>query len=791
MRFSEAWLRETIDPPIGSDELVEQLTMAGIEVDSLEAVAGEFESVVVGEIVNVQPHPNADRLRICEVSIGATEPLRIVCGANNVRPGIRVPSALVGARLPGSLEIRQSEIRGEASFGMLCSEAELGLADKSDGLMELPGDAPIGEDIREYLQLNDSSIEVDLTPNRADCLSIEGIAREVALLNKMDWRAGQINETKIEHLDSIPVSVEAVDACPRYLGRLIKSVSPVSKTPLWMRERLRRSGIRSLSPLVDVTNYVLLELGQPLHAFDAAKIDGGITVRFGRAKEGLKLLNDQEIHVDEDILVIADDSRPLAFAGVMGGLESAVSDKAVDIFLECAYFSPAKIMGKARRYGLHTDSSHRFERGVDPNLQNRAIERATQLIIEISGGKAGPVSESFAPSALPEQTSVLLRAERAQMLLGIDLNTSEIAEILTRLGMAVKTETNGLRVTPPSFRFDIKIEADLIEELGRVYGYNRIPKRNFSMRAELADAPETRVEDNRIKDLLVDRGYQEAITYTFVDQDLQQKITPDLEAIALQNPISSDLSVMRTSLWCGLIQAAQRNINRQRTRIRLFEMGLRFQKRGETVIQEKSLAGLVTGHVLDEQWNVDEQQSDFFDIKSDLEVVFKLLRTRVRYFAAEHSALHPGQSARISLPDDTIVGWLGPLHPELETELGFNGQAIVFEVCLDKIPPREVPSFRKLSRFPHVRRDLALIVKESVTAEDLLQCVVNTDKKIIKNVNIFDVYRGQRVESGFKSVALAMILEDSSRTLKDSEIDSVVSEVLNELSTQFNATLRD
>ncbi|MDO9241866.1 MAG: phenylalanine--tRNA ligase subunit beta, partial [Methylicorpusculum sp.] len=601
MKLSEAWLRERVNPAISTDELVAQLTMAGLEVDSVEPAAAVFSGVVVGEVVAMEQHPDADRLRVCTVKTGEQEPLQIVCGAANVRVGLKIPAALVGAVLPGDFKIKKSKLRGVESFGMLCSEKELGLAEEASGLMELAAGAPVGVDIRDYLTLNDNLIEVDLTPNRADCLSVEGIAREVSVLNQMDLSALPVVKAPITHSDELPVSVDVEEACPRYLGRLIKSVDAKADTPLWMQERLRRSGLRSLGPLVDVTNYVLLEMGQPLHAFDLAKLSGGIQVRWAHKDETLELLNNQSVQLDTDALVIADEHCALALAGIMGGSSSAVNDETQDVFLECAFFTPDKMMGKARKYGLHTDSSHRFERGVDPFLQERAIERATQLILEIAGGSAGPITERISTAHLPERQPVKLRRQKLDSILAVALDDAEIIKIFTGLGMMVESVSEGWQVTPPGFRFDITIEADLIEELARVYGYNRLPQTSLLMRSELSKAPETVVELDTVKDTLVARDYQEVITYSFVDEQLQQAITPGETVVRLQNPLSSELAVMRSSLWCGLIQAALYNINRQQGRIRIFESGLRFLQKQDELIQQKMLAGLVLGEAYSEQ----------------------------------------------------------------------------------------------------------------------------------------------------------------------------------------------
>ncbi|MFZ2168052.1 MAG: phenylalanine--tRNA ligase subunit beta, partial [Methylococcaceae bacterium] len=633
MQISEAWLRSYVNPAISTEELVEQLTMAGLEVDSVEPAAAKFSGVVVGEVLSMQQHPDADRLRVCKVAVGETEPLQIVCGASNVRVGLKIPAALIGAVLPGDFKIKKSKLRGEESFGMLCSEKELGLAAEANGLMELATDAPVGVDIREYLSLDDTIIEVDLTPNRADCLSVEGLAREVAVLNQMNWSTTRVENVEVSHQDTLTVAVEATDACPRYLGRLIKGVNAKAQTPLWMQERLRRSGLRSLGPLVDVTNYVLIELGQPLHVFDAEKLTGGISVRWAETDENLTLLNGQTIKLDNHALVIADDKQALALAGIMGGNNSAVNDETQAVFLECAFFAPQSIAGEARRFGLHTDSSHRFERGVDSTLQTRAIERATQLILDIAGGSAGVITEVTTESTLPQRQTVFLRRHRIEKMLGIILADELVTDIFQRLGMAVQTQADGWSITPPGFRFDIAIEADLIEEIARVYGYNNLPNSSLLMRSQLISVTEAVVDIDRVKDLLVDRGYQEAITYSFVDEDIQNTIAPDSEVIRLKNPISSELSVMRTTLWCGLLKVALYNTNRQQNRVRLFETGLRFIKKDGQIQQQKMLAGLVLGSSYNEQWGEKTRKVDFFDIKADVQALFGLTGCEVQFLS--------------------------------------------------------------------------------------------------------------------------------------------------------------
>ena len=791
MQISEAWLRTYVNPDVNTETLVEQLTMAGLEVDSVEPAAAVFNGVVVGQVVSMEQHPDADRLRVCQVNVGEEAPLQIVCGASNVRVGLKIPAALCGAVLPGDFKIKKSKLRGQESLGMLCSEKELGLVAEAHGLMELSDDAPVGVDIREYLSLNDNIIEVDLTPNRADCLSVEGLAREVALLNKLDWSITAVDVSPVDHAETLSVTVTAPEACPRYLGRLIKGVNTQADTPLWLQERLRRSGIRSLGPIVDVTNYVLLELGQPLHAFDANKLTGGITVRYANAEESLTLLNNDVIKLDTQALIIADDKQALALAGVMGGSDSAVSDTTQAVFLECAFFTPLAIAGKARNFGLHTDSSHRFERGVDPELQFRAIERATQLIVEIAGGVVGEITEVTSEAYLPVRNSVLLRRHKLEKSLAVKLADEQIVDILQRLGMQVTANAEGWDVIAPSFRFDIGIEADLIEEIARVFGYNNLPSSSLFIRSELSQVTETLLEIDRVKDLLVDRGYQEAITYSFVDAEIQSIVAPNSEPIRLKNPISSELAVMRTTLWCGLLKVAVYNTNRQQDRVRLFETGLRFIKVDGETKQQKMLAGLLLGDVYNDQWAEKSRQLDFYDVKADLEAIFDLSGCDVSFTKAELSTLHPGQTAKILAADGVEIGWLGMLHPQLEKELGFDTQVFLFELDQGYLLNKTVPVFTALSKYPSVKRDLALIVNESISADNIITVIKNSAEPALQDVIIFDVYRGKGIEEGDKSIALSLILQDDTQTLAESEIDGIVNRLLTILVNELNAKLRD
>jgi phenylalanyl-tRNA synthetase beta chain len=792
MRFSENWLRQYVNPDLNTQQLVHQLTMAGLEVDSVTAAAGQFSQVVVAEIQTTQPHPEADRLRVCSVNSGVAGILQIVCGAPNARPGIRVPLAMVGAELPGGLKIKPAKLRGMESFGMLCSAKELGIDEDASGLMELSSDAPVGTDIREYLGLDDQLIEVDLTPNRADCLSVEGIAREVALLNGLVFSTDEIPAVPQTSVAVRVVEITAPMDCPRYLGQMIEGVDRNAPTPLWMKERLRRSGLRSLDIIVDVTNYVLLEMGQPLHAFDAACLTGTIRARLATAGESLELLNGQTIRLDGETLVIADDRAPLALAGIMGGKASAVGSETQDIFLECAFFTPDRMMGKARRYGLSTDSSHRFERGVSFELQSRALARAASLILEYAGGHAGPVVESVSEEHLPKRQSVTLKSNRLQKILGLELPAAEVEQMLRGLGMTPSLVDGGWAVIPPASRFDIAIEADLIEEIGRVYGYDRLPLRNPLVPAALRPVSENRLDLDRVKDVLVDRGYQEAITYSFIGSDLQQMIDPGVEALALKNPLSAELGVMRTSLWPGLLDVALKNLNRQQDRVRLFESGLRFLPTPEGLMQEKCIAWLALGPVSAEQWGQKSREIDFYDVKGDVEAVVALTgrSSDLEFVSAEVSALHPGQSAEIRL-GGVSIGIMGLLHPQIEKILGFERRVFLVVLDQDLLLARKLPRFRALSRFPSVRRDLALNVAESTAVSTILATARQHAGDYLQEVILFDVYRGPGLEAGRKSVAIGLVWQNAEETLVDDLIEGWFGAVIDGLARQCDARLRD
>ena len=791
MKFSEKWLREWVNPELDSTVLLDKLTLAGLEVDGVEPVAGEFTGVVVGQVLSVEPHPDADKLRLCQVDVAADEPLSIVCGAANVRQDLKIPVAVVGSVLPGNFKIKKAKLRGVPSFGMLCSEKELGLADSADGLMELAADAPVGKDFREYLDLDDITIDVDLTPNRSDCLGIAGIAREVGVLTGSDLTPVQVNTAPVRSQNTIAVSVVNSEACPRYLGRVIENVNVKAETPLWMQEKLRRSGLRSLGPVVDVTNYVMLELGQPMHAFDSDKLNGGITVRNAQQDEKLTLLDGQEVTINTDTLLIADSAGPLALAGIMGGEASSVGDETKNLFLESAFFTPINIAGRARSYGLHTDSSHRFERGVDPELARNAMERATALLLDIVGGEAGQITEVVSEQDLPQTQTIELRASRIKRVLGIDIEKAQVEEQLTRLGLTVEAAENETwQVSVPSFRFDIAIEVDLIEELGRLYGYDLLPNTRPQGTVLTSSITEHQVQVERLQTLLVDRGYQEAITYSFVDPTVQQHFLAEGQtAITLANPISADLADMRVSLWPGLVQALVYNLNRQHERVRLFEVGRIYTGTADNVEQHRYIGGVVTGGRFDEQWAEKRQAVDFFDAKADVEALLALGGGDVEFVAEQHPSLHPGQTARI-YKDGNAIGWLGAIHPKLNKSLGLDSKAYVFELALSAVVTAEVPSFEALSRFPANRRDLAILVDENITGGKIERCLKSVESDILKGIQLFDVYTGDGVEDGKKSIAIAFQLQHSERTLTDEEVDALMQIITKRLEQDLQAVIR-
>jgi phenylalanyl-tRNA synthetase beta chain len=791
MRFSETWLREWVSPAIDSATLADQLTMAGLEVDSVEPAAPAFSGVVVGDVRGVAQHPDADKLRVCAVDVGRGEPLQIVCGAANVAAAMRVPVALVGAVLPGGFQIKRAKLRGVESLGMICSAAELGLAESSSGILPLPGDAPIGQDFRAYLSLDDHCIEVDLTPDRGDCLSLAGIAREVSAINALPLTPPSIGAVVPGSDDRFPVTLEAPAACPRYVCRIVRGIDSSAETPLWMKERLRRGGIRAISPVVDVTNYVMLELGQPMHAFDLAELDREIRVRMARPAETLTLLSGESLELREDTLIIADGTKPLALAGIMGGEHSGVTAQTRDVLFESAFFAPQAILGRARSYGQQTDASHRFERGVDPELQVLAVERATALLTAISGGVPGPVVEAVAPGHLPVRPAIHLRRGRIGRILGVSVDDPSVEDFLVRLGMVVSRAPDGWDVVPPSSRFDVAIEVDLIEEVGRIFGFSAIPAARSLARVDMHAPAEAAFDLDRAKQALVARDYQEAITYSFVHPTIQQLLDPGQPPIALANPISAEMSVMRTTPWAGLLGVLAYNQARQQERVRIFESGLKFTKKDNEIKQENALAGVVCGAASAEQWGIAARAVDFFDLKGDVEAV--LARggaPAVEFRAAEHPALHPGQCAEV-VRGDRVVGRLGLLHPDLEKQLDLVGPVHLFELSIEGLGEGALPAFAPLSKFPSIRRDLAIVVDRALPFARVRDCVRRAAPAIVKEIRLFDVYTGERIDSGLKSLALGLILQDSSDTLIDQRVDAAMAAILQALASELNARLRD
>lgn len=791
MKISESWLREWVAFDADTQALAQRLTQSGLEVDSISPAAGDFAQVAVGRIVSLEGHPDADKLSVCQVDVGRGEQLQIVCGAGNVYAGMYAPVALVGAKLPDGMKIKKTRLRGVESRGMLCSARELGFGDDHSGILDLQGSGEPGDDLRALLALDDQVIDVDLTPNRGDCLGMEGIAREVAAAFKVDFRSLSVPIVKADNDQRLVVEILSPDSCPRYAGRIIRNIDCNAITPLWMRERLRRAGIRPVHTVVDVTNYVMIELGQPMHAFDLSTLSGGIKVRRANEGEVLTLLDGQEVALDSTVTVIADHDQALAIAGVMGGEGSGVQPDTADLFLESAYFDPRALAGVARSFGLHTDASHRFERGVDPTLQERAIERATQLLQEITGGEAGPVVLAESRGDLPQRSEVRLRKARLALLLGTDIPAEEVEEILARLGMPAKLEQGAWTVAAPTYRFDIQIEEDLVEEIARIHGYDQVPEVPGSATLRIQPRSEERVPISRLKDLLVARGYNEAVTYSFVDPDLQSMLSPDITAIALDNPIASNLSHMRVSLWPGLLTALQTNVSHRQARIRLFEYGMRFIPQGHDIKQDYVFSGLISGRRYPEQWSAGNERVDFYDLKGDVESLLALSGARANFMfnGDPHRALHPGRCAAIALQGRT-VGWFGELHPEIAARLELVEVPQLFEIELDALTLAKLPEITAISRFPEIRRDIAMLIPEAITAAEIEAAVLSDKPATLQSLLIFDVYRGDNIDSGLKSVALGLILQDSSRTLTDKDADAVVADVTARLKKNLRASIR-
>ncbi|WP_180115830.1 phenylalanine--tRNA ligase subunit beta [Acinetobacter sp. YH12140] len=791
MKISENWLRTWVNPAIDSDTLSDQLTMLGLEVDDLSPAAKPFTGVVVGEVLTVVQHPDADRLRVTTVNIGSGEPLQIVCGAPNVRVGMKAPVATIGAVLPGDFKIKKGKLRGVESQGMLCGASEIDLEDKIDGLLELPADAPVGTNIREYLDLDDNVIDISITPNRGDCFSIRGIAREIGVINQLPVTAPEIKEVAATITDEKKVVVET-DGCPRYLGRVIKNVNTKAPTPEWMERALARAGIRQHSILVDITNYVLMELGQPLHAFDGGKVEGSVRVRQATAAEKLMLLNEQEVELSENVMVIADDQKALAIAGIMGGLSSAVSDDTTEIFLESAFFDQLYIAGRARSFGLHTDASQRYERGVDFELPMTAMHRASQLIADLAGGEFGPITVAEKVELLPKREAIELNQAQVDQLLGYKVESAFITDALTRLGCNVTVKAEGeWTVVPPSHRFDMAIYQDLIEEVARIHGYD-----NIQISLPVIDVKLAKYQDQfelvQLRQTAVALGYQEAISFSFADAKLEKQLNPQVQPLALANPISSDLAVMRSTLLSSLIPCVQYNVNRQQNRVRFYELGLRFDYQGANSIHDlkqiPTFALVATGSRTTESWHGKAQPMDFFDFKGDVEEILNSARLNVEYVRSERTWLHPGQSAEI-LVNGQSIGYFGRLHPSLEDELDL---AITWVAELDQLAVLQtyVSNFTELSRFPSVRRDIALLISDKINVSEIQQLIEKTGGELLDAVWLFDVYTGQGVEEGKRSLAFAIQWQHPTRTLEDAEIKTGMDNILQVLENTYQATLR-
>ena len=790
MKFSESWLRTLVAPELSSEALSHLLTMAGLEVEELDPVAPQFNDVVVAHVLEVTKHPDADRLNVCKVDTGRGEPTIIVCGAPNVAVGLRVPCALPGARLPGDFVIKIAKVRGIESSGMLCSAKELGIAEEASGLLILPVDAPVGQSIRQYLDLDDNLFTLKLTPNRADCLSLTGVAREVGGIADAQVKFVDVQEVAATIADQRQVILDAPAACPLYCGRIIQGVDAKAPTPEWMKRRLERSGIRAISALVDVTNYVMLELGQPLHAFDNAKLSGVVHARMARPGEKLLLLNEQTVNIDSDILVIADDVKALAMAGVMGGEDSSVTLETTELLLESAFFAPKAIAGRARRYGFSSDASHRFERGVDFGGARRAIERTTRLILDICGGAAGPVVEASAE--MPARKQVRLRTDRAAKVLGMAITAEQIAKLFSGLGLSFTRDGDYFLVQQPTWRFDIEMEEDLIEEIARLYGYDNIPSPAPRGPLSMLVQPEAQRPQGHVRQLLVDRGYQEVINFAFVEEAWEADFAANTNLIRLANPIASQMAVMRSTLFGGLISNLRTNLNRKQSRVRLFETGRTFHRdvKGcpvEGFHQPRKLAGLAYGGALPEGWSDGGRKVDFFDVKGDLEAL--LTPAKLRFEKLLHPALHPGRAAKVLL-DDREIGSIGELHPEWVQKYDLPLAPVVFELDFDAVKAASVPSYIEVSKFPVVIRDLAVVVDQGIALQAILDGLKGQLPALVNDVQLFDVYAGKGVAENKKSLALRIVMQDTQRTLLDSEVDAAMQQLVSCLERAFGAQLR-
>ena len=792
MIISESWLREWVNPDLDTESLAHQLTMLGHEVKGIDYEGAGLADIVVAEVADVAKHPDADKLSLCKVDDGSGELVDVVCGAPNVVKGMKTPFAKPGVTLPNGMKLRKAKIRGVVSNGMLCSAVELGLGDESDGILSLPADANAGSRLVDVLSLPDAMIDLDLTPNRGDCFSILGIARDVAALTGADLKDASVVAAKATIKDQQAVELVEPTGCPRFAGRVIRGIDTRATSPIWLTERLRRVGLRAISPVVDITNYVMLELGQPLHAYDFSRIQGPIRPRLAKKGEKVTLLDEKELQLNPDTLVITDDSGPIGLAGIMGGLSTAVSESTTDVFFEAAFWSQDFMAGRARSYGMHTDASLRFERGVDPAGQARAVERATQLLLEIAGGKAGPMTDVIVKEHLPANNEITLRRDRLSRLLGTSIDDAEVKSILSSLSMSVSETDSGWNVLAPSYRFDIAIEADLIEEIARIHGYDSIPEATAFAQAPLETVTESKIDFECVADTLVARDYQEVITYSFIDEQANEAFTGAKSELVLSNPISSEMSVMRASLWPGLVAAAAANYARQQDRVRLFEMSKSFHGKLGAHNEVVRIAGLASGPTRPEQWSSTSENVDFFDIKADVEVLLELSARdeSVRFSAAEHPALQPGQTANI-IRGDEIIGVIGKLHPRLAKRYDLKRPVYLFELDAVKTLRSSAPSARSISKFPAIRRDIAVVVDDAVSSAELVDAIAASSPGLIQGVRIFDIYKGDGIEAGRKSVAIGLILQETSRTLTDDDADAAMTAAVKNLHDQFAAVLRD
>jgi phenylalanyl-tRNA synthetase beta chain len=792
MKFAVSWLEEWVKPNLSANELAHRMTMAGLEVDSVEAEGEGLGDVVIAEVSNVSRHPDADRLSVCAVSTGDGDTVDVVCGAPNVVAGMKTPLAVPGTRLPNGMKLRRSKIRGVVSNGMLCSAIEIGLGSESDGILELPADAPVGQPLAEYLGLPDTVIDVDITPNRGDCFCVLGIARDVAALTGQPM-TGPVMHPVAAKTDCVhPVERPVPEACPRFAHRVVQNINSKARSPLWMTERLRKSGLRAIHPVVDVTNYVMLELGQPLHAYDMARLQGAVRPRYAEAGEKVTLLDEREITLNTDTVVISDDSGAIGMAGIMGGLSTMVTDDTRDVFFEAAFWPQQIMAGRARSYAMHTDASTRFERGVDPAGQARAVERAVELLVMIAGGDAGPLVDDYDEALLPERKSIHLTDRRLKQVLGLSIPAKRVTEILAALGLELEEGDGYWNVIPPSYRFDIAIEDDLVEEVARVFGYDRIPEATATANMPLGPVTETTVDVDVVANALVARDYQEVITYSFVDAESDRVVCGEKTDLVLSNPISSEMSVMRSSLWTGMLQVAAGNVARQQERVRIFEIGRTYHGTQTAPREVRRVGGVVLGPGVAEQWSVKSQGVDFYDLKADVEVLLAMSGAagEFTFIGAEHPALQPGQSAEIRR-GETAVGYIGKLHPTVARRFDLKANVFVFELDVEKTFAAEIPVASAVSKFPAIRRDIAVVVDDLVIGADLVESVRSAAPDLIRRVIIFDIYRGSGIEAGRKSVALGLILQETSRTLTDVDADTAIDAAIQKIKQEFDADLRD